>query len=69
MSTTSSLLDEIEKFISANHLSATAFGIAVMNDSKFVRHLREGRDVRLSTQEKVRAFMQSYARPEKEGAA
>lgn len=56
-----SLLSEIETFIEAHGLSATAFGEQALRDKHFVRELREGRDIRLSTQGKVREFMLTYA--------
>lgn len=55
------LLKDIEAFIAARRMSATEFGRQALNDSDFVHGLRRGRDVRLSTVERVRDFMTAYA--------
>lgn len=54
------LIDEIEAFLKANEMSATAFGTQALNDPPFVAQLRAGRDVKMSTVERVRAFMQQH---------
>lgn len=54
------ILTEIEGFCERHGLAETRFGEMAMGDKPFVRQLREGRDVRMSTVEKVRAFMASY---------
>ena len=59
------LLQEIEAFLLANSMSATAFGADALNDPPFVAQLRNGRDVKLSTAERVRKFM---ADPERQKA-
>ena len=51
------LLDEIEAFLKATGMSATAFGVEVLNDPPFVQQLRNGRDPKMSTAEKCRGFM------------
>ncbi len=51
------LLPEIEAFLKATGMSATAFGIEVLKDPPFVQQLRNGRDPKLSTAEKCREFM------------
>jgi hypothetical protein len=56
-----SLLSEIELFIAAHGLAETTFGHKALGDKHFVRQLREGRDIRLSTQGKVKQFMLTYA--------
>lgn len=60
-----SLLLEIETFMEAHSLSESQFGLLSMKDKHFVRQLRDGRDIRLSTQGKVKQFMLSYA-PDRE---
>ncbi len=55
-----SILAEIEAFLKASGLSATAFGTHALNDPPFVAQLREGRDIKLSTAEKCRAFMANW---------
>lgn len=54
------LLIEIENFLARQDVETTetAFGIAVMNDGKFVGDLRRGRRVWPDTAEKVRAHIQ-----------
>lgn len=54
------LLDEIEAFLEAAGMSPTAFGTQALNDPPFVAQLRAGRDVKMSTVEKVRAFMREH---------
>ena len=51
------LLAEIEGFLAQSGMSATAFGIDALNDPGFVPGLRAGRDPKLSTAERVRAFI------------
>lgn len=55
------LLSEIEMFMSAHGLAETTFGQKALGDKHFVKQLREGRDIRLSTQGKVMQFMLTYA--------
>lgn len=62
------LLTDIEKFAAKNGLSEWQFGELALNDRHFIRQLREGRDLRMSTVERVKVFMRSY-RPAKHGAA
>lgn len=57
----SSLLCEIETFIAAHGLAESTFGQKALGDKHFVRQLREGRDIRLSTVGKVKNFMLTYA--------
>lgn len=56
------LLEEIEDFISLHRadLTDTGFGLAAVNDGKFVAQLRGGRRVWPETAEKVRAFIRDY---------
>ncbi len=64
------LLQEIEAFLEAQSMSATAFGTKALNDPPFVQQLRNGRDVKMSTVEKARAFMRDFeADPSKESSA
>ena len=63
------LLQEIEVFLAEAAMSPTAFGLLTLNDPAFVPNLRSGRDPKLSTAEKVRAFMQEHReRPSPEAA-
>lgn len=53
------LLVEIENFLDASGMSPTAFGSEALNDPPFVSQLRQGRDVKVSTVDRVRAFIQA----------
>jgi hypothetical protein len=55
------LIDEIEAFTKRHEMSEWAFGEAALNDRHFLRQLRAGRDIRMSTLEKVRGFMSAEA--------
>jgi hypothetical protein len=61
------LLSEIELFTTTHGLSEWQFGQRALGDRHFVRQLRAGRDIRLSTERKVRDFMLTY-RSEQEAA-
>jgi hypothetical protein len=54
------LLTEIDAFLADHGLSDWQFGEKALNDKHFIRQLREGRDVRMSTLHRVRAFMAEY---------
>lgn len=54
---TTNLLDEVEKFLDRERLSATQFGALTVGDTKFVKTLRAGRKVRAATQARIRAWM------------
>lgn len=55
------LLKEIEDFLKSSGMSATAFGTAALNDPPFVQQLRKGRDIKMSTAERIRAFIRDAA--------
>lgn len=57
MSITDEFLAEVEAYLVATGTSATAFGAAVLNDSKFVFGLRAGRSPSARTIDRVREFM------------
>jgi len=59
---TKPLLDEIEEFLGREDVKTTetGFGIAAVNDGKFVGDLRRGRRVWPETAEKVRAYIREY---------
>jgi hypothetical protein len=61
MSSRDLLLSDIEAFLKRFGMGAAAFGVAALNDGRFVSRLRAGKDVRLETADRVRAFMKSYA--------
>jgi hypothetical protein len=58
--TSTILIAEVEAFLERHAMSATRFGLASVNDGHFVRELREGKDIKLSTAEKVIGFMAKH---------
>lgn len=54
------LLSDIELFMANHGLSQTKFGEIALADKHFVRQLRNGRDIRQSTERRVREFMLTY---------
>lgn len=60
------LLQEIEAFLNRTGMSATAFGAKALNDPPFVQQLRDGRDPKMSTVDRIRDFMarDEYADPQ-----
>lgn len=54
------LLQDIEAFLEAHEISATAFGDSALGDRHLVRQLRAGRRVWPETEQKVRDFMAGY---------
>lgn len=56
----SDLLTDILAFCTKHGLSETRFGELALNDKPFVSQLRDGRDMRLSTVQRVRDFMEEY---------
>lgn len=64
----STLISEIEAFTQRHGMSEWAFGEAALNDRHFIRQLREGRDIRVSTLARVRGFMATY-QPAEQGVA
>ena len=60
------LLQDIEAFCAVHSLSEWQFGEMALRDKHFIRQLRAGRDVRMSTLERVKAFMAGFAPNEAE---
>lgn len=54
--------NEVESFLTDTGMSATAFGLAAVKDSRFVHDLRKGRSCRMTTAEKVIKFINHYRR-------
>ena len=61
------LLSEIDAFLEAHGVAETRFGRDSVNDARLIADLREGRELRRATIERVRLFMLTY-RPEREAA-
>ena len=55
------LLREVEKFLRRNDTAPTRFGRDVVGDPRFVLDLRNGRDPRPQTIERVLAYLQAGA--------
>jgi len=54
------LIQQVEDFCAQQCVTESAFGELALNDRHFVRQLRAGRDVRMSTVLKVRRFMETF---------
>lgn len=61
METQAELLSEIEAFLSDRKIAETTFGRLAVNDGKFVGRLRAGKNMTLSTVEKVRCFLRDHS--------
>ena len=53
------LLRDVEKFLKLSNIPAARFGRQAMGDPRFVFDLRNGRDPRQRTVERVRAFLEA----------
>lgn len=53
------LLREVEKFLRVSEVSAARFGREAMRDPRFVFDLRRGREPRLTTVDRVLAYLKS----------
>lgn len=60
MSIKDDLINDIDAYLARSGMTATEFGVAVLNDTAFVHRLRRGKDVRVATVEKVRAWMRDH---------
>jgi len=52
------LLRDVENFLRSNNFSAARFGREALRDPRFVFDLRNGREPRSRTVERVRAFLE-----------
>ena len=53
------LLREVERFLRNSEIPAARFGREVMHDPRFVFDLRKGREPRLETVSRVRAYLEA----------
>lgn len=53
------LLREVEKYLKLSNMPAARFGREAMKDPRFVFDLRNGREPRQRTVERVRAFLEA----------
>ena len=60
LSTREALVAEVNAFLDRNGVAPTVFGVAALNDPKFVIGLRNGADVKTVTLDKVRLYMSKY---------
>lgn len=61
--------DQVEAFLAATGFKPTEFGRQAVGDPSFVLNLRRGRSPRLTTADKVMAFIAAYqARQDRSGA-
>lgn len=54
---TDPLLSDIEAFLAGTGMAASRFGMMALGDPRFVRDLRDGREVKRATRAKVIEFM------------
>lgn len=54
------LLREVEKFLKSSNMPAARFGREAVKDPRFVFDLRNGREPRPRTVERVRAFLEAF---------
>lgn len=59
-------LSDIEAFLTRSGMTATAFGMAALNDPSFVPDLRNGRKPNLGLVDKVHAFIRAHEAPAKQ---
>jgi hypothetical protein len=53
------LLRDVEKYLKSSNMPAASFGREAMGDPRFVFDLRNGREPRPRTIERVRAFLET----------
>ncbi len=59
-----SIITQIESFLSEHNMAAATFGKLALNDPALVIDLKNGRDLRQSTVERLRRFMVEYRSPD-----
>lgn len=55
------VLAEVERFLRASQMTATAFGRRAVNDPTLVHELRRGRELRRATRLRIHQFIQAFA--------
>jgi hypothetical protein len=63
LTTAQKFVADVEAFLKASRMSATAFGIEALKDPSFVRDLRNGRKPGLDIVDRVHAFIKSKSPP------
>ena len=69
MATREILLAQFEAFVRSSGMSERQFGLAAVNDGKFLPRLRSGFGVTLTTVERAEKFIADHARPAPKAAA
>jgi hypothetical protein len=59
MTAQSDLLAEIEAFLPKRGIKETTFGLMAVNDGKFVKRLRDGANMTISTLDRAREFIRA----------
>lgn len=54
-------LSAVEDFLKETKIPPTLFGISILGDPRFVFDLRNGRDCRQSTIDKILSWMENYS--------
>ena len=52
---------EIDRFLAITGMRPTTFGVAAVNDGHIIEQLRAGRNVRASTEDRIRAFITAHS--------
>ena len=60
MTTREKLIEEIDTILRLTGMKPTRLGTLALNDPSILQRLREGKDVRLSTADRLREFMKDY---------
>lgn len=60
MSIRENFKSEVEAFLKDNEMQPSIFGLAAVNDPSFVIRLRNNRNFRLDTIERVQKYMRDY---------
>jgi hypothetical protein len=55
---TDPILDEVEAFLATSGMAASVFGTKVLRDPSLVLDLRRGRELKLRTRARVRAYIE-----------
>jgi hypothetical protein len=55
------VLPEVENFLQASQMTATAFGQKALNDPTLVHELRRGRECKMATRRRIRDFIRDFA--------
>lgn len=58
---TDPVLAEVEQFLQASQMTATAFGQRALNDPTLVHELRSGRECKRKTRARIQEFIKAFA--------